>query len=67
MTSPKSHAARILGLRIHVLCYAVLNVVQVLVWWFFTPEQHFWPIWSLVAWGLGLAFHVWAVTRPVRA
>ena len=61
MTLKKSETAKKWGLRIHILCYVLANLVQVLVWWLFTPEQHFWPVWSLLAWGTGLAFHIWAV------
>lgn len=66
MTSTKSEAARKWGLRIHVLCYVVLNVVQVMVWWIFDSGNHFWPIWSIVAWGIGLMFHIWGVSTPSR-
>ena len=66
MTSMKSEAARKWGVRAHVLGYVVANVVQVMVWWFFTPDQHFWPVWSIVAWGIGLAFHVRAAASPFR-
>jgi hypothetical protein len=54
------------GVRIHVLSYVVANVIQVLVWWWFTPEQHFWPIWSIVGWGAGLIAHIWAVRAATR-
>lgn len=53
--------AMMLGLRIHLLCYIAANLVQILVWWLFTPEQHFWPVWSIVGWGVGLVAHLWAV------
>lgn len=66
MKSTKSEAARKWGLRVHVLCYLVANVIQVMVWWFFTPDQHFWPVWSIVSWGIGLAFHIWGVSSPSR-
>ncbi|MFI6763843.1 2TM domain-containing protein [Micromonospora sp. NPDC050417] len=66
MNSTKSETAVRWGLRIHVLCYVAANVIQVLVWWLFTPEQHFWPVWSILGWGVGLAFHIWAVASPPR-
>ena len=50
------------GLRIHVLAYVVSNVVQIVVWWLFTPDRFFWPLWSIVAWGIGLAFHIRAAS-----
>ena len=66
MTSMKSETARRWGLRVHVLCYVVANVVQVLVWWLFDSHHHFWPVWSIVAWGIGLAFHIWAANSQSR-
>lgn len=54
------------GLRVHVLCYLAANLIQVLVWWLFTPEQHFWPIWSILGWGAGLVAHAWAVRAMSR-
>lgn len=63
MQSTKSKTAAKWGLRIHVLWYVLANVGQVFTWYYATPEQHFWPVWSIVGWGVGLAFHVWAVNR----
>lgn len=54
------------GLRIHALCYVAANVIQILVWWQFTPELHFWPVWSIVGWGAGLVAHIWAVRSVSR-
>jgi hypothetical protein len=66
MTPTHSEAVRKWGLRIHVLCYVVFNVVQVLVWWIFDSGNHFWPIWSIVAWGIGLLFLPWAAFTASR-
>lgn len=66
MRTHKSDQAMRLGLRIHVICYVAANLVQILVWWLFTPEQHFWPIWSIVGWGAGLMIHIWAVRSASR-
>jgi hypothetical protein len=54
------------GVRIHALCYLAANLIQVLVWWLFTPELHFWPIWSIVGWGVGLVVHFWTVGAAVQ-
>jgi hypothetical protein len=67
MNYTRSDTAARWGLRIHILCYIAANVTQVLVWWRFTPERHFWPVWSIVGWGAGLAFHIRAGTAPSRA
>ncbi|MEU7753062.1 2TM domain-containing protein [Micromonospora sp. NPDC049171] len=63
MTSMKSEAAMTLGLRLHVLSYVIANPAQIVVWWFATPDHFFWPVWSILGWGVGLAFHVWATRR----
>ncbi|MEW9528421.1 2TM domain-containing protein [Microbispora sp. NPDC049125] len=61
----RAHAIRRLhlkrGLWIHALIYVVANVIQVVVWFAYTSEQFFWPLWSILGWGLGLVFHIWAV------
>jgi hypothetical protein len=44
----------------------VANVIQVMVWSLFDSDNHFWPIWSIVGWGIGLAFHIWAVSSRSR-
>lgn len=32
--------------------------------WAIGPRGSFWPIWMMVPWGIGLAFHTWyALTR----
>jgi hypothetical protein len=67
MNYTRSGTAARWGLRIHILCYIAANVTQVLVWWRFTPERHFWPVWSIVGWGVGLAFHIRAVTATILA
>ncbi len=62
----KDAKARDLGLRIHALCYVAANLTQILVWWLFTPDLHFWPLWSMVAWGAGLVTHIWVVRSASR-
>lgn len=63
MTSYKSEAVRRWGLRAHLLSYVVANLAAVVVWWLVTPDHFFWPLYSLVGWGVGLAFHVWGASR----
>ncbi|MFC6083530.1 2TM domain-containing protein [Sphaerisporangium aureirubrum] len=65
MRTAKSESAGKLGLGIHVLCYVLANVAQVIVWVLYDSEHFFWPMWSIVFWGIGLAFHFWtAMRRP---
>ncbi|MEU7928233.1 2TM domain-containing protein [Micromonospora sp. NPDC049801] len=63
MTFSKSETAAKWALVIHFVWYVVANLAQIVVWWFVTPDQFFWPVWSIVAWSIGLAFHFWAVRR----
>ncbi|GAA2575893.1 hypothetical protein GCM10010435_59950 [Winogradskya consettensis] len=49
------------GVQAHVLVFVLSNVAQVVVWWAYTPDQFFWPLWSILGWGVGLVFHIWAV------
>lgn len=64
MRTTKSESAQKWGLRVHVLSYVVANLVQVVVWSLVTPERFFWPLWSIVGWGVGLFFHIRAVASP---
>ncbi|GAA3604281.1 hypothetical protein GCM10022419_106210 [Nonomuraea rosea] len=66
MRSEKGERQLKVGLRVHVLCYVVAQVVQVVVWWLYTPQHFFWPLYSLLAWGIGLAFHIRAASSPSR-
>ncbi|WP_432832433.1 2TM domain-containing protein [Dactylosporangium sp. CA-092794] len=54
------------GMRIHLVFYVLVNLIQVVVWWVFTPDQFFWPLWSIVGWGIGMASHIWAVYAVSR-
>lgn len=54
------------GLVIHAISYVVVNLVAVVLWSLLTPKNFFWPLYSLGAWGIGLAFHGWAVHAPPR-
>jgi hypothetical protein len=58
MTSDQSETARRWGLWAHLLSYVVGNLAQVVLWWLLTPDVFFWPLYSLVGWGIGLAFHI---------
>ncbi|WP_433363099.1 2TM domain-containing protein [Actinoplanes sp. CA-142083] len=54
------------GLWAHVFWYVVANVAQVIVWWLVTPDIFFWPLWSILGWGIGLIAHIWAVRVALR-
>ena len=46
--------------RNHVAAYVLVNTLLVVIW-ALSSGGYFWPIWSIVGWGIGLAFNAWAV------
>ena len=42
----------------HLLAYVMVNTVLVVVW-ALTGMPFFWPLFPLMGWGIGLAFHAW--------
>ena len=61
-----SRKAQQWGLWSHVFWYFAANIGQVFTWYYATPDVYFWPIWSIVFWGIGLLVHVWAYRVSVR-
>jgi hypothetical protein len=51
------------GLAQHVLAYSTVNLTLVVVW-AMTGSAFFWPVFPLLGWGIGLAFHAWDVYSP---
>lgn len=54
--------------RGHAMAYALVNALFVVVWWTNAPgapslrddsDSYFWPVWPLLGWGIGLAFHAY--------
>lgn len=55
------------GFRIHALAYVLVNLLLVVIWWTnadggaptFRDDSsaYFWPVWSILGWGVGLAMH----------
>ena len=54
------------GVSQHLATYAVVNGFLVVIW-AITGDGDFWPVWSMVGWGIGLALHGWGVygERPI--
>lgn len=49
----------------HLLAYILVNGLLVAIWWV-SNSHHFWPMWVLLSWGIGLGFHAWDVfQRPI--
>jgi hypothetical protein len=51
----------------HVIAYILINGLLVVIWWVTSDGRgHFWPMWSLFGWGIGLGFHAWDVfQKPI--
>jgi hypothetical protein len=47
----------------HLFVYAVVNAVLIAIW-AVTGANFFWPIFPLLGWGIGVAFHGWDVYGP---
>ena len=43
----------------HVVIYVLVNALLVAVWAVTNDGSHFWPMWPLLGWGIGLAMHAW--------
>jgi len=50
----------------HVATYVIVNAMLVGIW-ALSGAGYFWPVWSIGAWGVGLAFHAWSTfgERPI--
>jgi uncharacterized ion transporter superfamily protein YfcC len=44
----------------HVAIYVIVNTMLVVIW-ALSGQGYFWPVWTIVGWGIGLAFNAWAV------
>jgi hypothetical protein len=48
--------------RTHAVAYVLVNSFLV-VMWAVTGSGLFWPIFPILGWGIGVAFHAWDVYR----
>ncbi len=48
--------------KAHLLAYVLVNAFLVAIW-AVTGADFFWPIFPILGWGIGLAFHAWDVYR----
>ena len=46
--------------KAHVAAYVIVNLFLVGIW-ALGDRGFFWPIWVMLAWGIGLAFNAWDV------
>ncbi len=50
----------------HIAAYVIVNAMLVAIW-ALSGGGYFWPIWTILGWGVGLAFHAWNTfyERPI--
>jgi 2TM domain len=64
MVDPREAAIKRLkakrGFKTHLAAYVIVNTFLVLMW-AVGDRGGFWPFWTIVGWGIGLAFHGWSV------
>lgn len=41
----------------HLFVYVAVNTFLVIIWYMTNSSNHFWPIWSIAGWGIGLGAH----------
>jgi hypothetical protein len=45
------------GFRWSLATYVIVNAMLVVIWFFSSGAgSYFWPIWSIMGWGVGIAF-----------
>ena len=51
----------------HAATYVVVNLFLIFIWAVPSGGGYFWPIWPILGWGIGLAFHAWGTffERPI--
>ncbi|MDH4171169.1 MAG: 2TM domain-containing protein [Acidimicrobiia bacterium] len=50
----------------HLFIYVAVNTMLVIIWALSTGG-YFWPMWSIMGWGIGLAAHAWSIYGAGRA
>jgi hypothetical protein len=68
---PRDHAIRRVkakrDFKTHVVVYFVVNAMLVVIW-AVSGAGYFWPIWSILGWGIGVFFNWWNAyieSRPI--
>jgi hypothetical protein len=51
----------------HLTAYICVNVFLAAIYYFTTPNGYFWPIWSILGWGLGLLCHAIVIGMILRS
>ena len=42
----------------HMIVFLIVNVFLCAIYYFTTPDGYFWPLWSILGWGIGLILHI---------
>lgn len=52
--------------KTHLAIYVAVNALLVVIW-AFSDSGHFWPIWVIAGWGIGVVANAWDVygRRPL--
>ena len=49
-------AKRRAGFKISAVTYILVNCLLIVIWYFTSgPSSYFWPIWSMLGWGIGVS------------
>jgi uncharacterized membrane protein len=48
------------GFYSHLAAYVIVNLMLIAIW-YFTGASHFWPMWVLLFWGIGVIINAIAV------
>jgi hypothetical protein len=48
----------------HLIVYVLVNTFVLVLWILSDPHGFFWPIFLIVAWGIGVVMNAWDVFHP---
>ena len=57
MKLAKKRVALKKSIFIHLTSYIIINIFLVAIYYLVMPGGYFWPIWSIMGWGVGLVIH----------
>jgi hypothetical protein len=53
-------------LQAHLLAFVLVNLLLNGIWLITNPGGFYWPMFPLLGWGIGVAFHAWDVYVPEK-
>ena len=42
----------------HMIIFLIINAFLCVIYYLTTPDGYFWPLWSILGWGIGLILHI---------